>query len=137
MPKYIPISTTSSALGSPYSNYGTYSNYSATSSSCYSSDTTRETLPVKKEQPMDQYILSPKKLKKMLEDAFIAGYESPVEMMNQEIARIYKEALSELKTVNTKRPEPPEKSPEDSPEESTDVSDLPIYDASLFEYWSP
>ena len=56
---------------------------------------------VKKENKikMDQYVLSRKKLLKALEQAFIAGYESPLEMIEQEIGQIYKDSFAELHAV--------------------------------------
>lgn len=42
-----------------------------------------------------QYALTESRLKKMLKDAFIAGYESPVEFMQQEVDRILREPIEE------------------------------------------
>ncbi len=42
-----------------------------------------------------QYALTESRLKKMLEDAFVAGYESPVEFMQQEVDRILREPVEE------------------------------------------
>lgn len=38
---------------------------------------------------MQQFVITEKKLVRMLEAAFMAGYESPVEMMDQELVAIY------------------------------------------------
>ncbi len=42
-----------------------------------------------------QYALTESRLKKMLEDAFVAGYESPIEFMRQEVDRILREPVEE------------------------------------------
>ena len=62
--------------------------------------------PPKRNTIMDQYIISPKKLIKALEEAFQSGYESPIEVMDQEIARIYKEAFAEIHAVGVSPEEP-------------------------------
>ena len=51
------------------------------------------------EKPMDQYTLSRKKLLDALEKAFLAGYESPMEMLDQEIVRIYEESFADIHAV--------------------------------------
>ncbi len=54
-----------------------------------------------------QYALTESRLKKMLEDAFIAGYESPIEFMEQEVGRILREPVEEAqKKAKELAPEP-------------------------------
>jgi len=57
--------------------------------------------PKAPKDPMEshQYILPEKKVLDMLKSAFQAGYESPLELIEQEIRQIFDKALSELPTV--------------------------------------
>ena len=49
---------------------------------------------------MDQFIFTEKTLLKMLNEAFVAGYESPLELSNQEIARIYNKHVKKAKLTS-------------------------------------
>ena len=46
---------------------------------------------------IDQFIITDKKLQKMLAEAFQAGYESPVELLEQEVAKIYNKHIAKGK----------------------------------------
>lgn len=63
---------------------------------------------VKKERPTlnepaiaSNYALTQSRMRKMLEDAFVAGYESPIELMKQEIDRIFLEEAQERQENNS------------------------------------
>ena len=49
---------------------------------------------------MDQFILTEKTILKMLEEAFDAGYTSPVEFLSQETTRIYNKHIKKAKLTS-------------------------------------
>lgn len=63
-------------------------------------------------QQPQQYALTQSRLRKMLEEAFVAGYESPVELMKQEVDRILKESYEEANKI--KKPKKTSSSPSTS-----------------------
>lgn len=57
---------------------------------------------------MKQYILTKGTIMSLLEEAFVAGYESPLELANQEIEKIFANKLSKIVT-EAKAPAAPKK----------------------------
>ena len=48
----------------------------------------------------DQFILNEQTIRKMLEEAFAAGFDSPMDFLNQEIARIYNKHITKAKLTS-------------------------------------